>query len=62
MPQSEAQKRAKSKYNSKTYDILSIRLKKGDRDRVKQYAEAHGESLNGFVVRIIHEAMEKDSE
>ena len=62
MPVSDAQMRAKAKYEAKTYDILTIRLKKGERDIVKQCAEAHGESLNGFVVRIIHEAMEKDSE
>lgn len=62
MPQSDAQRRAKSKYNAKAYDILSLRLKKGERDKVKQFAEAHGESLNGFAVRVIREAMEKESE
>ena len=62
MPLTDAQKRAKAKYRAKAYDNISLQVKKGDREKIKQFAEAHNESLNGFIVRVIREAMEKESE
>ena len=49
MPVSEARKRANAKYNAKTYDDMKIHVKKGERDRLKAYADSQGMSLNNFV-------------
>ena len=39
MPQTEAQKRAKAKYDAKTYDTIATKAKKDDIEKCKQYAE-----------------------
>lgn len=41
------------------YDDLRIRVPKGKKQLISDYAETHGESINGFVNRAIDEAMEK---
>ena len=46
---SDAQRRAVAKYNAANYERVELRLKKGKKEIVKAYAEAHGESLNEFV-------------
>lgn len=57
MPVSEAQKEAKKKYEAKAYDMLGVRVKKGERDRIKAFAEEQGKSLNGFCKEAIYSAM-----
>ena len=47
--QSEAHMRASNKYNAKAYDPLRINVKKGERERLKAYADSQGMSLNNFV-------------
>ena len=60
MPVSEAQKRATAKYEQQNYDKVLLRLEKGRREIIKAHAEAHGESINGFVSRAIDEAITRD--
>ena len=50
----------KNKWNSKAYDTLNIRVKKGQRESIKEYAASKGESLNGFVNRAIDETIERE--
>ena len=57
MPVSEAQKKAKKRYEARTYDMVGIRVKKGNRNKIKAYAESKGESLNGFVKGLISREM-----
>lgn len=57
MPASKAQQKAVSKYMKKNYDVFQIRMPKGKKDKVKEFAESKGESLNGFINRIIDEAI-----
>ena len=59
MPVSESDKKANRKYNAK-FEIVSFRVPKGDRDKIKQYAESHGESINGMFQRLIKEEMERN--
>lgn len=40
-------------------DRLLIRMPKGQKDTIKEYAEKNGESVNGFINRLIAEALEK---
>ncbi len=56
----EYQKRASKKYLEKQ-DELKVRLPKGKKDLVKAHAAEQGESVNGFVVRAIDEAIERDN-
>ena len=60
MPVSEARKRASRKYNEKAYDRLEIKVLKGKKELIKDYALAVGESLNGYVVQAINERIERD--
>lgn len=53
----EAQKKANQKYNAKAYDQIKTVVPKGQREIIKTYAEANGESLNGYINRLIAEDM-----
>ena len=61
MPYNEVQKRATAKWNAKSYDELKIRVRKGRKAELQAYVLARGESLNGFVNRVINEAVERDN-
>ncbi len=61
MPASKAQQKAVSKYMKENYDVYQIRMKKGQKEAVKAHAEAHSESVNGFINRAIQETMERDN-
>lgn len=61
MPTSKAQQKAVSKYMKENYDVYQIRMKKGQKDTIKAHAEAHSESVNGFITRAIQEAIARDS-
>ena len=45
---------------AKAYDRISLIVPKGKKDIVKTHAEAHSESVNGFINRAIDEAIERD--
>jgi len=53
---------SKNKYNAKAYDQLRINVKKGERDKIKAYAECQGLSLNGYVNKLISEDMSKSEQ
>lgn len=59
---SKAQTRASNKYAAKAYDRVALLVKKGQKDQIKAHAEAHGESLNGFINRAINETIARDKE
>ena len=40
---------ANARYNAKAYDDMKIHVKKGERERLKAYADSQGMSLNNFV-------------
>ena len=56
----EAMKRAIKKYNQEKVDKVIIRTPKGMREKIKEHVLTTGESINGFVIRAINEAMERD--
>lgn len=57
MAQSKAHSIASNKYNAKAYDRLAIQVFKGQREQIKAYAESHGESINGYINRLIAQDM-----
>lgn len=48
------------RYEDKAYDKVLVRFPKGKKDIIKAHAEAHSESVNGFINRGIDEAIERD--
>ena len=62
MPASKAQQKAVSKYMKENYDVYQIRMPKGKKATIQAHAEAHSESVNGFINRAIQETMERDND
>ena len=60
VPVSKAQQKAVTKYMKENYDEIKVRVDKGRKAEIKSHAEAHGESVNGFINRAIDETMERD--
>ena len=58
MSVTKAQKRATAKFENKKYDKILLRVEKGEKEKIKAFVAEHGESINGFICRIIKEAME----
>lgn len=46
----------------KNYDEVKVRMSKGEKDVIKNHADALGESLNAFINRAIAETMQRDNE
>ena len=65
MPVSKAHIRATTKYESKSYDKILIRVRKEDdpsglyREKIQQAAEKDGMSLNGYILQAIKEKIDK---
>ena len=60
MAVSKAQQKAQNKWIEKTYDRINLTVSKGQKEVIKAHAEAHSESVNGFINRAISETMERD--
>jgi len=60
MAKTKTSSTVKNRYKAKAYDQLPIRVTKGKKADIQQYATERGESLNGFVNRAIDEAIERD--
>lgn len=57
MALTEARKRANAKYNAKAYEQIQIRVPKGKKELIQEFATKNGETTNGFINRLIDEAM-----
>ena len=53
--------KAQNKYISKAYDRINLTVPKGQKDFIKKYAELRGESVNGYINRLITEDMERNA-
>lgn len=56
----EAQKKAQQKYMDR-FAVARVRMDRERYDAVQSHAEAHSESVNGFINRAITETMERDN-
>lgn len=54
---SKSQKKAVQKYESKAYDKILLRVKKGERDLIQAKAVEAGESLNGYIINAVKNRM-----
>ena len=41
--------------------MLNLTVPKGQKERLQAHAEAHGESVNGFINRAISETLERET-
>lgn len=51
----------KNAWQKENIDRINLTVPKGKKDTIKAHAEAHSESVNGFINRAITETMERDS-
>ena len=52
----------KDRYNAKAYDEIKLRVKKGEKEKIKAHAEKYdGGSVNAFIQRAIAETMQRDN-
>lgn len=58
----KAQTRASNKYIEKAYDRINLTVPKGEKERIREHAESMGESVNGYINRLIEEDMKKGLE
>ncbi len=49
-----------NEYNAKAYDRINLMVEKGKKKKIKEHADAHGESVNGYINKAIDETMERD--
>lgn len=60
---SKAQQRATANYVKKTYDRIEVKVPKGKKQLLQEYAaKQDGGSLNAFINRAIDETMARDRE
>ena len=52
---------SKAKYNAKAYDEIKVRVLKGDKDRIRAFAQSQGKTVNGFIYDLIRAEMKKEA-
>jgi hypothetical protein len=62
MSNSDAQYRAKKKYNAKTYERIEILVYKGEKEKIKEYAKKIGKSTNKYINDLIKDDMNKNND
>lgn len=50
----------KNQWQKENCERISLVVKKGQKEVIKAHAEAHGQSVNGFINEAIDEKMERD--
>lgn len=57
---SNAKIAANNRYTLKAYDRINLAVKKGQKDIIQKYANAAGQSVNGFIISAIAEKIERE--
>lgn len=57
----DGQRVTHEEYVKTKYEDLRVRVPKGKKEIVSTHAQAHSESVNGFINRAIDETMERDN-
>ena len=61
MPTTESQRRARDKWLNEKVETINVRVPKGKKAIIQDYAAAHGESVNGMINRLIDEDLSSDT-
>lgn len=51
-----------NEYNKQNYDRVTIMLPIGERDKLKAYVKARGESMNSYILRLIQEDQKREGQ
>ena len=51
-----------NQFNANAYDRINLAVPKGKKDEIKAHAESLGESVNGYLWRLIQEDMARNKE
>ena len=55
----ESIRKAVGKYNREKVEMITLRVPRGEKAKIAAFAQANGESMNGMIVRLIREEMER---
>ena len=55
----ESQRRAVRKYDREKIDMITLPVHKGEKVSIAAFAKVKGETMNGMIVRLIREEMER---
>lgn len=55
-----SQRAASQRWIMRNYDLITLRVPKGQRDKIKDYAASTGESMNSLIRRAIRELLERE--
>ena len=61
MPYSKAGSKATEKWRRENQDRITVKLPKGEKEKIQSHAAARGETQNEFMKRAIHETMARDN-
>lgn len=50
----EARNKATQKYAAKAYDRIELKIKKGDKDKLKKFAAENGLSVSALIVQAVN--------
>lgn len=59
-PKTKTATQSKNDYAKKAYDDIRLQVKKGQKEIIRAYAEAHGMSLQGYINNLIQKDMERE--
>ena len=62
MAYTKATMKAVDKYVKNNYDSFLVRVPKGRKEEIENYAKAHGESVNGLMNKLVREAMNQSED
>ncbi len=62
MPQTPAQRKAKAKYNAKTYKEIRIKPTIKEADAIIEHTKGTGETMTRFLVRAAQGQIKQDNE
>ena len=55
-----AQRAASKRWERRNHDLVTLRVPKGQRVKIREYAATTGESMNSLIRRAIRELMERE--
>ena len=54
--------KVKDRYNMKAYDEIKIRVPKGEKERIKTFADKADKSVNAFITEAVNEKIAREGE
>ena len=61
MAQTDAQRRAKAKYDAVHYKTLGCKVQTEEANQIREHAARRGETASTFILRAVREQMRRDN-